>query len=142
MSEPMVIFSYSRAEAIEDGVLVDVSKLAREAGIKFPVAVSSAVWSRYCEVPDGAAAGQDVAGRTWDVVWMLRCAARRMEGSEVSFKLHVALPDRGDWQDNEAPPERGSDLARETHRLVTLRAVCGPGDDPAPVITVMLPGED
>lgn len=121
-----VIFSYTRAQAIEDGELVDVSKLAREAGIKFPVAVSRAVWARYCEVPDGTV-GQDVNGRTWDVVWMFRAVARRFDGAELSFKLHVAMPDRGDWRTNEAPPEQGSSLRRETHRLVTLKAVCGPG---------------
>jgi len=30
---------YTRAEAIEDGVLKDVSELAREAGFKYPVAI-------------------------------------------------------------------------------------------------------
>jgi hypothetical protein len=136
-----VIYSYTRAQALEDGVLVDVSKLAREAGIKFPVAVSAAVWARDCEVPEWTV-GQDVTGRTWDVVWMMRAAARKSEGGEIEFKLHVALPDKGDWQPNEDVPERGSDLTRETHRLVTLKALCHPGDDPAPVITIMLPGED
>ena len=38
-----VISSYSRAQAIEDGVLVDVSTVAKEAGIKFPVAMTAAV---------------------------------------------------------------------------------------------------
>ncbi len=140
-----VIFSYTRAQAIEDGELVDVSKLAREAGVKFPVAVSRAVWARYCEVPEGTT-GQDVTGRTWDVVWMFRCAARRTAGGELLFKLHVALPDEGSvrygWQDNEQVPERGTGLRRSTHRLVTLKALCHPGDDAEPVVTIMLPGED
>ena len=35
-----LITSYSREQAIDDGVLVDVSQVAREAGIKFPVALS------------------------------------------------------------------------------------------------------
>src|SRR3990172_13277670 len=38
-----VIYSYSRADAINDGVLVDVSTLAKEAGIKYPVAVTARV---------------------------------------------------------------------------------------------------
>lgn len=135
------IFTYTRAQAVEDGELVDVSKMAREAGVKFPVAVSRAAWDRYCEVPDGTV-GQDVQGRTWDVLWMFRCAARRLDGSELLYKLHVAMPDRGDWRENEALPERGSGLRRDTHRLVTLKAHCGPGDDEAPVITIMLPDED
>src|SRR5690606_22501667 len=31
-----IIFAYTRAQAIADGVLIDVSNTAREAGIKFP----------------------------------------------------------------------------------------------------------
>jgi len=46
-----VIYSYSREQAIRDGVLVDVSSMAKEAGIVFPVAVTQRVWSEYI-VPD------------------------------------------------------------------------------------------
>ncbi|EQD30141.1 hypothetical protein B2A_14268, partial [mine drainage metagenome] len=35
-SEDDVISRYTRAQAIEDGVLVEVSELAREAGFRFP----------------------------------------------------------------------------------------------------------
>jgi len=38
-----IIFSYTRAQAIEDGVLVDVSELAREASFRYPVAVTQGV---------------------------------------------------------------------------------------------------
>jgi hypothetical protein len=137
-----VVFTYSRAEALADGTLVDVSAPAKEAGITFPCAVTRAVWDRYVAVPDGMT-GQDEAGRLWDVVWMLRASIRRTNGAdEVLYKLHVALPDRGDWQANEDLPERGSSLSRDTHRLVTLKATCGPGDAAEPVITIMLPNED
>jgi len=138
-----IISSYSRAEAIEDGVLVDVSNTAKEAGIKFPCAMTRAVWDAYVEVPQGAEIGQDVAGRLWDVLWMMRAAIRSSGGgSEISYRLHVAMPDRGDWRDNEDVPERGTGLTRRTHRRVTLKALCGPGDDAKPVITIMLPDED
>jgi hypothetical protein len=42
------------------------------------------------------------------------------------------------------PAERPVKNIDDTWKLVevTLQAVCGPGDDPAPVITVMLMGED
>jgi hypothetical protein len=39
-----VIHAYSRAEALEDGVLVDVTSTAREAGFRIPVALTRAVW--------------------------------------------------------------------------------------------------
>jgi hypothetical protein len=37
-----LIHSYSRAQAIADGVLIDVSATAREAGIRCPVALTRA----------------------------------------------------------------------------------------------------
>ena len=46
-----LIYSYSRKQAIEDGVLVDVSEMAKEAGFKFPVAMTNTVWTELI-VPD------------------------------------------------------------------------------------------
>ena len=122
---PVVIATYTRAQAIEDGVLVDVTETAREAGIKYPTAITAAVWAKYVEVPQGVEA-QDEDGRLWDVVWMLRHAISGTSGQEadrLSFRLFVR-------NDNKSP------------QPVTLKAVCGPGDDPETVITVMLPDED
>ena len=119
-----LIHSYSRAQAIEDSVLLDVSNTAREAGIRFPVALTRAAWERCITVPPGVVC-QDEAGRLWDVVWLLRCAIARGSGSEVRFGIHVRNDNR-----ERTPP------------LVRLKAVCGPDDDGSPCITVMLPGED
>jgi hypothetical protein len=123
---PPLIFSYTRAQAVADGVLVDVTATAREAGFVLPVAVTSAAWAAYVRVPDGVA-GQDEAGRLWDVLNMLRFAIRRDPGGgpELRFQLHV----RNDNTEGEPP-------------LVTLKAVCGPDDDLSPCITVLLPEED
>lgn len=137
-----LIFAYTRAEAIEDGTLVACpDNVSQEAGIKFPVALTHAVWRRYVEF-DPAATGQDQTRRLWDILWTLRSAARGADGPGVLFQLHVAMPDRGDWLPNEAVPARGSGLSRSTHRLVTLRGHCGPGDNAEPVITILLPNED
>ena len=38
-SKEDVIFTYTRKQAIEDGVLIDVSEMAMEAGFRYPVAV-------------------------------------------------------------------------------------------------------
>jgi len=121
-----VISSYSRAQAIEDGVLVDVSTVAKEAGIKFPVAMTATVWGQYVEVPEGVIC-QDEAGRLWDIVWMFRCAAAKFDGDTLLFKLYVRNHNR----------ER---LTRQD--LVTLKAICGPGDNGEPVVTIMTPEED
>ena len=47
-----VIFAYTRAQAIDDGILVDVSETAREAGFKIPVAVTRTVWNRLIALPE------------------------------------------------------------------------------------------
>jgi len=118
-----VIYAYTRAQAIEDGVLVDVSGLAKEAGFKYPVALTATVYGKYVEVPEGVIA-QDETGRLWDILFMLRLAAKR-GGDTLLFQLHV----RNDNSDRTPP-------------LVTLKAVCGPGGQGEPVITIMLPDED
>jgi hypothetical protein len=121
-----LIHRYTRAEAIADGVLVDVTATAREAGIRFPVALTRGVWERCVSVPAGVVC-QDEGGRLWDVVWLLACAIRGTKGNgrEVRFGVHV----RNDNRDG-VPP------------LIRLKAICGPGDHGEPVITVMLPDED
>jgi hypothetical protein len=121
-----LIHSYTRADAIRDGYLVDVSATAKEAGIRWPVALTRAVWERFVAVPPGVVC-QDEAGRLWDVAWLLRWAIRGagLSAREGRFGVHV----RNDNRDRTPP-------------LVQLKALCGPGDDGEPVLTVMLPHED
>jgi hypothetical protein len=121
-----VLYAYTRKNALNDGVQIDVSEVACEAGLKFPVYLTRAVWENYVRVPEGVRC-QDESGRLWDLVWMLRVAARRTSGPEMLFRLHV----RNDNRDRTPP-------------LVTLKAVCGPRDidDPSAAITIMLTSED
>ena len=118
-----LIHSYSRAQAIADGTLVDVTVTAREAGIVYPTAVTAAVHHSYVRVPPGAT-GQDERGRLWDVLWMLRFAiARSPEGDFLIYTVFVRTDD--------GPPEP-----------VKLKAIVGPGDQGEPVVTVLMPDED
>jgi hypothetical protein len=123
--EEDLIFSYTRSQAIADGVLVDVTETAKEAGIKYPTAITSAVFEAYVRVPSGVVA-QDEPGRLWDVVWMLTVAITRhaeTEGDTLLYTVFVRNDNTG------AKP-------------VKLKAVVHPGDEGEPVITVMLPDED
>jgi hypothetical protein len=47
-------------------VLIDVSAVAPEAGIRYPVALTAAVWAKCVAVPPGVAC-QDEAGRLLSV---------------------------------------------------------------------------
>lgn len=120
-----VIYAYTRRQALADGVLVDCSELAREAGITFPVACTQAVWALV--EPDRMPVGNDVQGRLWDLVWMLRCVIHRgASGDLINFQVIFAMV---------------TDQNR-TSKTYTLKAQCGPGDNAEPVITVMTMDED
>jgi hypothetical protein len=122
-TETDVIHGYSRAEALEDGQLVDVTENARRVGIKIPVAVTTAVYGLCIEVPKSRARLEDVGGRTHDIVWLLRCAiARKPNGRRVDFSVRCSTT--------------------KGIRRVALKALCGPGDAGEPVVTVMQPFED
>ena len=121
-----VIYSYTRAQAIADGVQVEVTKTAQEAGIKYPLYLTRAVFDKYVAVPPDVT-GQDEAGRLWDVVWMTRFAILRARPG--CDRIPVAFYVRND---------------NRAARLVKLIATCGALDidDPQPTITLMMPDED
>ena len=142
-----VIHSYTRAQAIADGVLVDVTNATDASGrklspFKFPVALTRAAYAATIEVggkyinPQPATrnpqpfheelvlpASQDLPGRLWDVFWMLVYAIRSAPSSSSS--IHFSLLVNG-------PPRR----------RVHLKSLCAPGDHAEPVITILLPNED
>lgn len=123
------IHTYTRAQAIDDGYLIDVSETAREAGFRLPVAITRAAWVDCIEWTDADTKRQtyqDEAGRLWDVLSMASFAARRSDSSELRFQLY-RVPRGG----------RG-----QRARLTTLKAVIDGGDDGQPCITIMLPDED
>lgn len=120
-----VLHTYPRAQAVADGFQVEVSKVAVEAGIRFPVFLTRAVYDSFVSVPAGVT-GQDEAGRLWDILWMLRFAIRK--GQACQARLPFALYVRND---------------DKASRLIKLVAMCGALDidDPEPAITIMLPDE-
>jgi len=114
------VFAYTRAQALADGLLVDVSATAQEAGFRYPVAVSAALWSVIRTIPKRHS-DQDWRGRLWDVLWMSSLTVRQFqEATRVSYKLI---------------------LFREGTRrkFVQLVLDCGPGDQREPVITIGFP---
>lgn len=121
-----LVHTYTRAQALADGVLVDVSDTARAAGFKVPVALTAAVWAD-CVAWDHTAEAppQDEPGRLWDLLVMARLEARRApDASVLRFGL-LRVPARG------CRPQ-----------LVELMAHIGAGDQGEPVLTIMQPGED
>ncbi len=72
-----LIHRYTRRQAIKDSVLIPEDDLAREAGFKWPVAVTDHLFHSYI-VPALALVpeGQSVQGRLWDALMCLRYAIR------------------------------------------------------------------
>src|SRR5580765_2686195 len=104
-----IIYTYTRAQAVADGFQIEVTKIAAEAGIRFPVFITRGVYEQCVAVPPGVT-GQDEAGRLRDVIWMLRFAIIRSQPG--TSRLVVALYVRN----SDSHPAR----------LVKLVATCGP----------------
>ena len=126
-----VVSRYSRAQATADGVLVDVSERAKEAGFRWPVALTQAAWAdcvEWTEENSRRQVYQDEGGRLWDVLVMAARAAKadRGDGPVRLFKL---------WR---VPRGGRGHLPRYT----VLKMMIGGGDDGEPVMTILLPSED
>ena len=122
--EPIHI--YTRAEALADGGLVDVTDTAQEAGFAVPTAITAQVWADVNGIPRSKQGLQDVAGRLWDLLYMGRVAAGRAASEapgqhEILYRLHM-------------------DVGRQ--RLYLAKLHVGPGDEGEPVVTIMRPDED
>ena len=117
-----VIFSYSRQQAIEDGVLVDVTEMAKEAGFKWPFAMTAEVWTLIENIPEKYQ-HEDVQGRLWDVLMVALMNVRAKKGQSQDLFFDLILHQR------------------DTSHL-RLKLMAGPGDSGEPVLTLMLPDQD
>ena len=125
-----VISTYTRVQAIEDGVLIDAGPTAKEVGFKLPVALTSAVWSDCVAWTDSDSQKmpfQDQSGRLYDLLFMAAFAIPTSadSGDRLLYELY-RVP--RDGYSTEAKP-------------VTLKLIIGPGDHGEPVVTILLPEE-
>jgi hypothetical protein len=111
-----VIYSYSRAQAIEDGVLVDLSRFeVIQSHWKLQVCCTYTVW---CIIEQAVEQGKDLQGMLHDISHM----AKMRIGTDAGDTLHFSCI-----------------IGARTH---DLKLHCGPGDTAVPVLTLMLPSED
>ena len=115
-----------------------IPEMVNEAGFRYPVAMTATAFCQCVSSIEGEgeklAPCQDVKGRLWDVLWMLKCAIRRTSSPTVvlRFSLRVVPNVSKNYAKNDPPRPK----------LVQLKSVCGPNDDGSPCITIMLPEED
>lgn len=117
-----VIFTYTRTQALEDGQLVDISGLAKEAGFKYSVAITCGVSEL---LNDTTQPGQSFEGRAWDMLMVLRFHIKKSNESET-----ICFAPVFNAKSHKAPMS------------YKLWAKCHAGDNFEPVITVMLITED
>jgi hypothetical protein len=118
-----VIFSYTRAQAIADRVLIDVTPTAMEAGFRFSTAVTGNLMAEIERIPPRYP-HEDVQGRLWDVLWIASLSARRAKPGCSLIAFEVILHIEG-----------------TTRKYQTLILDIGPGDTPEPVITIGFPAD-
>jgi hypothetical protein len=124
-----LVHSFTRKDAFDEGMLIDATAMAAEAGFRVPLALTDTVWADCVAWPEGTKGGwgQSQDGRLWDVLYMAGQAARRARsdgGARVAFQVY-RVP-RSGWR------------ATKVELVLTI----GPGDDGAPVATVLAPGEE
>ena len=77
-----IISRYTRAQAIEDGVLVDVTEQAKETGLLLPTVITDHVHRVLEDIPKGSL-GQDYRGRLPDVLWMAYLKLRELKSKGI-----------------------------------------------------------
>ena len=117
MDESPVIFSYTRKQAIEDGILIDVSYDARGIGIKYPTVITVGVEAKL-EMGKGKTEPELHHARLRDVLYMFAMIAKSSTSDTIYFTVKIGRENVDMW------------------------AKCGPGDTMDPVVTILLLGED
>lgn len=120
------IHVYSRTDAIEDGVLVDLMQDEMEGvcrqHYKHPIACTSAVFEVMQKAVENKRYCNDYAGILHDMLFMSKATGRRMDESTVLFRCIIVGAGRSKYHD--------------------FKLMVHGGDQGEPVITISLPGED
>lgn len=121
-----VIFTYTRQQAIEEGVLIDLSgvfpDISRQLFI-FPVACTAEVWGIIERAVNNPQHCNDFQGVVWDLLWMSQKGiVRKIDDSEHIFRVII--------------------VGAGCNRYYDFKIQCHPGDQGEPVLTIMMPHED
>jgi len=120
-----LIHRYTRAQAIADGVLVDVTAKARTCGFTVPVAMTATLFADCESWAEGSDWGEGEPTAEQVVQWLLCRACVTIRASRGIGADRLTLP-----------------LAHFAGCAKTALIHIGPGDDAEPVITLMYPGEE
>jgi hypothetical protein len=114
-----LVYSYTRSQAITDGVLVDLTQIpVIRQQWRHPLACTYTVWAIIKEAAEQE--GNDLNSLLHDVSTMAQVASRVRGARTDTVRFRVILGRR--------------------HQALKIHV--GPGDTPKPVLTLMLPDED
>ena len=135
-SDSDLIFSYTRADALQDRVLIELPS-AKNWGFKVPVAITAGAYGQCIAWNEPDPKLGEILRLREDMV--LTCAIREARAHQRRMQAgKKERPDRIDFQVETIVQRDG--LAEL--RNVELYMVIGPGDQGEPVGTIMLIGED
>ena len=119
-----VIYSYSRADAVRDGVLIDITDIAKRFGFKYPVAITSNLYFTYINQNGGLNSVNQIDNtRLIDLLTAMYYSIKNCKDSKTNFvTVKITI---------KPSPNETSEIEVWAH--------CGPADDYRLVITIMLP---
>jgi hypothetical protein len=134
---------YTRAQAIADGVLVDVTETAEEVGFRHPVAITEPLHNRLTPTKADQAIGQDYDGRLWDALWLAAFTIKLEDPSASLPGLAARAGRAGSGMDTVSFTVELQEVDVKSGQPkkvnLRLRAVCGLGDEGDPVVTIGFP---
>lgn len=131
-----LVYAYTRADALSDGVLLELPQAA-DAGFKVPVAITSAAYATCIAWPEADPKLPSILRLREEMVLLAAVTEARVHRRRMAAGK-VERPDRIDFTVETVQLREGkADLAQ-----VALYMVIGGGDQGEPVGTIMLVGED
>lgn len=119
------VYSYSRAQAIADGVLIDVTKQAKSVGFIVHTVVTDTLWGSI--IHSDEATDKDLEVKI--TAFLKRCYAE----ATLAFIAHpIVKRAYFDYQDPDKP-------SMAPHHIIVA---AGPGDSAETVLTIMFPSDD
>jgi hypothetical protein len=118
------IYSYTRFQALEDGVLIDLNQYipVMQSGYRYPIACTAAVFAIIDRACKNKKFHNDYSGVVWDILWMSRTAPIKRWNSGRLFQVII------------------NGAGKKT--IYNLKLEVSGGDNGEPVLTIMLPNED
>jgi hypothetical protein len=118
----MPTFTYTAEEAMNDGILFDVSDMGKEAGFLYKVRITTGVYELVTPNKIAKQYGQSFDGRLWDVLYMAALNIKKTKTDDHIISFQVTF-------------QNGLNLSQTVELWAALDTTSGPA------IHILLPSE-